>query len=63
LWYFDPGSAESLAKQIEYAYAHPQELLESARKAQQVYLTHTWQQEREILLSSLSGLLNGNSAN
>jgi glycosyltransferase involved in cell wall biosynthesis len=62
LWYFEPGDADSLARLIEYAYSHPRELLASTRAAQQVYLAHTWEQEKETLLSCLSGVVNGVSA-
>jgi glycosyltransferase involved in cell wall biosynthesis len=57
LMFFEPGNPDDLAKQIEYAFAHPNELLEIARKGQQVYLEHTWDRERETLLSRTSGIL------
>jgi hypothetical protein len=42
---------------MEYAYAHRSKLPEIARKGQQVYLAHTWDQERETLLNGVSELL------
>jgi len=57
LLFFEPGNPDDLAKQIEYAFSHPNEVLEIARKGQQVYLEHTWEQEKETLLSRASEIL------
>ena len=57
LLFFEPGNPDDLAKQIEYAFSHPNEVLEIARKGQQVYLEHTWERERETLLSRASEIL------
>jgi glycosyltransferase involved in cell wall biosynthesis len=59
LLFFEPGNADHLAKQIEFASSHPDEILEIARRGQQVYGEHTWDQERETLLSRASGILPG----
>ena len=59
LLFFEPGSPDDLAQKIEYAYSHPSKVLDIARKGQQVYLEHTWSQERETLVNQVSGLLNG----
>jgi glycosyltransferase involved in cell wall biosynthesis len=59
LLFFEPGNPDDLARQIEYAYAHPGEALDIARKGQHVYLGHTWSQERQTLVTRVSGLLNG----
>lgn len=59
LLYFEPGNADHLARQIEFAASHPEEILEIARRGQQVYREHTWDQERETLLSRASGILPG----
>jgi hypothetical protein len=60
LLFFEPGSPDDVAKKIEYAYFHPSKVLEIARKGQQVYLEHTWSQERQALVSHVSGLLQAN---
>jgi glycosyltransferase involved in cell wall biosynthesis len=57
LLFFEAGNVADLAKQMEYAYAHRSKLPEIARKGQQVYLAHTWDQERETLLNGVSELL------
>jgi len=59
LLFFEPGSSNDLAQKIEYAYSHPSEVLDIARKGQQVYLEHMWSQERQTLGNQVSGLLNG----
>jgi glycosyltransferase involved in cell wall biosynthesis len=58
LIYFEPGDAQSLAKQMETAYSHGEELSEIACKGQQVYLAHTWEQERNTLLAGVNRILN-----
>jgi glycosyltransferase involved in cell wall biosynthesis len=57
LLFFQSGDAGDLARQIEYAFAHPNELFEIALRGQAVYREHTWQQERETLLDRISGIL------
>jgi len=58
LLFFESGDAASLARQIEYVFFHPSEVDEIARKGQDVFLAHTWEQERETLLGRVSGILN-----
>jgi len=60
LLFFEAGNADDLARQIEYAFWHPREVLEIARRGQQVYLDHTWERERETLLAHLSKTLEAN---
>jgi glycosyltransferase involved in cell wall biosynthesis len=62
LIYFDPGNAEDLARKIEHVASHADETTEIARRGQQVYLAHTWAQERQTLVDLISGLINCNSA-
>jgi glycosyltransferase involved in cell wall biosynthesis len=57
LLFFEPGDADDLGKKIEYAFSHPNELLEIARKGQEVFLAHTWDRERETLLRRTSEIL------
>ena len=58
LLFFEPGNSTDLARKIEYAAFHPRELFEIARKGQEVYMQHTWEREREILLNRLGEVLN-----
>ncbi len=57
LVFFEPGNAADLAGQMERAYTHRKELSDIARKGQQVYLAHTWEQEKKTLLDGLSKIL------
>ncbi len=58
LLFFEPGNATELAQQIEYAFFHPREVLEIARKGQEVFVEHTWERERETLVDRVSALFN-----
>jgi glycosyltransferase involved in cell wall biosynthesis len=57
LLFFDPGSAEQLARQIEHVYQSPSETDEIALRGQAVYLAHSWQQERQTFVKLVSELL------
>ena len=63
LLFFEPGNAEDLARQIDYAFSHPGEVLEIARKGQKIYLDHIWERERETLLGRLNDTLHTNYPN
>ncbi|MGD0544229.1 MAG: glycosyltransferase family 4 protein [Candidatus Acidiferrales bacterium] len=58
LLFFEPGNAAGLAQQIEYAFSHPREVSEIARKGQEVFAEHTWDRERETLVGRVSALFN-----
>jgi len=58
LLFFEAGDSRDLARQIEHAFLHPREVLEIVRNGQEVYLDHTWERERHMLLSRLEGILN-----
>jgi len=58
LLFFEPGNPSALAQQIEYAFSHPNKVQEIVRRAQQVFLEHTWDHERETLLGRVSEILN-----
>jgi glycosyltransferase involved in cell wall biosynthesis len=58
LVYFEPGNAEDLAKQMERVYLHRGELAETTSRGQQIYLAHTWEQERQTLLAGVNRILN-----
>jgi glycosyltransferase involved in cell wall biosynthesis len=59
LFFFEPGNSKELAQQIEYVFSHPSEVAEIVRRGQQIYLAHTWEQERQTLLGRVSAILNG----
>jgi glycosyltransferase involved in cell wall biosynthesis len=56
--FFEPGNPAELARQIEFVFSHPREVDEVVRNGQQVFLEHTWEQEKQTLLNMISGLLN-----
>jgi glycosyltransferase involved in cell wall biosynthesis len=55
--FFEPGNSGELAQQIEFVFSHPSKVVEIVRRGQEVYLAHTWEQERQTLLNLVSGLL------
>jgi glycosyltransferase involved in cell wall biosynthesis len=57
LLFFDSGNAEQLAERIEHVASHPVDAAAIAERGQKVYLAHTWQQERENLVTLVSGLV------
>lgn len=57
LLFFEPGNPEDLARQIEYAFAHSNELLDIARRGQQIFEEHSWEREKETLLSRSGALI------
>jgi glycosyltransferase involved in cell wall biosynthesis len=57
LLFFESGDSEELAKTIEYAASHPVEITAIAERGQQVYVAHSWQQEKEKLVSMVVGLI------
>ena len=57
LIFFELGNAEDLARKIEFAYSHPEEVADTVKRGQEVYLSHTWSRERLSLLNSISELL------
>jgi glycosyltransferase involved in cell wall biosynthesis len=59
LLFFEEGNAEELGEKIEYVYFNSRQAIEVAERGQQIYLAHTWQEERETLVKLVSGLLKG----
>ena len=59
LIFFELGNASDLARQIEYAYSHPEELVRTTQRGQRVYLDHTWTRERSQFLDAVGDLLEG----
>jgi glycosyltransferase involved in cell wall biosynthesis len=58
LIFFEPGNAVELAQQIEYAFLHPREVLEIVRRGQEIFSEHTWDREKETLVSRVGSLFN-----
>ena len=56
LLFFELGDAVDLARRIEFAFAHPNDALETARRGQEIYRAHTWRREKERLLVAISDL-------
>jgi glycosyltransferase involved in cell wall biosynthesis len=54
--YFELGDAADLARKIEYAYFHPDEMEEIATRGQKVYLTHRWTQEKAGFVNAVARL-------
>jgi glycosyltransferase involved in cell wall biosynthesis len=63
LLFFESGNSKELAEKIEYAAFHATEVTAIAERGQQVYLVHSWQQEKETLLSLVAGLLEKDKSN
>jgi glycosyltransferase involved in cell wall biosynthesis len=57
LIFFELGNADDLARKIEFAYSHPNEVAETVKRGQEIYLSHTWSRERFSLLNSITELL------
>jgi glycosyltransferase involved in cell wall biosynthesis len=55
LLYFESGNADELAAQIQSALA-------VTRRGQDIYLSHTWSQEKETLVNLVSSLVNRGAA-
>ena len=63
LLFFESGNSEELAEKIEYAAFHAAEATAIAERGQQVYLAHSWQEEKEMLVSLVAGLLEKSKPN
>lgn len=57
LIFFELGDSEDLARQIEYVFFHPREVVETVKRGQEVYLAHTWREERRTLVNVAGELL------
>lgn len=57
LVFFEPGNLQDLAQAIEYVALHYREAVERAERGQQIYMEHTWSQERRTLVNLVSTLL------
>jgi glycosyltransferase involved in cell wall biosynthesis len=57
LVFFEPGNANELAQRILEVAFHYSEAVERAGRGQDVYLSHTWSQERRALVNLVDVLL------
>lgn len=57
LVFFRLGDASDLARKIEFAFFHPHDVEQIVKRGQEIYLAHTWSQEKLNLLNPISELL------
>jgi glycosyltransferase involved in cell wall biosynthesis len=57
LVFFELGDASDLARKIEFAFFHPADVEQIVKRGQEIYLAHTWSQEKLNLLNPISELL------
>ena len=57
LVFFEAGDAADLASKMAFVAAQPEEAIQLADLGQKVYLAHTWQQEREMLVNLVAGVI------
>jgi glycosyltransferase involved in cell wall biosynthesis len=57
LVFFELGSADDLARKIEYVFRNPELVKDITRRAQLVRIEHTWQAEKAGLMNLVTGLL------
>ena len=57
LFLFEPGDSEDLAKQLIQVYTEPIRTMAIAERGQQVYLEHSWSEERQHLVNLVRELL------
>jgi len=60
LIFFELGDAEDLAGRLKDVFFRPTETNEIVKRGQDIYLSHTWSQEKSALLKLVNGLLNTN---
>ena len=57
LSFFESGNAEGLAQKLEEIYSQPSLAMKTAARGQEIYLQHSWREERQVLVNLVSGLL------
>lgn len=57
LIFFQAGDANDLARKIEFAFSNPKGVEEIVKRGQQIYLSHTWSNEKSRLLNSIGKLV------
>jgi glycosyltransferase involved in cell wall biosynthesis len=59
LVFFESGNAHELAGRLESIFLHTRETLVTVQRGQEVFLAHSWSQERQVLVDLVGTLLNG----
>lgn len=59
LVFFEAGDSADLAKKMAFVAKDPENALSIAELGQQVYMAHTWQQERQTLVDLVADLVSG----
>jgi glycosyltransferase involved in cell wall biosynthesis len=62
LFFFEAGDARDLAQKIKYVHANTRKAMECTLRGQQVYLAHTWDQERKKFVAMVRELLSRSGA-
>jgi glycosyltransferase involved in cell wall biosynthesis len=57
LVFFEAGDSADLAEKMSFVANHPEDAVRIAEQGQQVYIAHTWQQERQTLVSLVADLV------
>ena len=57
LIFFELGDPDDLARRIQDTWADPGKAAAIARRGQQVYRSHAWRRERNVLVGAVDGLL------
>jgi len=57
LVFFEAGNSEDLARKMQFVAESPDDAIRIAELGQQVYLSHTWQHELQMLVDLLTELL------
>jgi glycosyltransferase involved in cell wall biosynthesis len=57
LFYFELGNVSELADGIEQVYRNPLKVQEILERGQEIYLKHSWNQEKERFLNTVAKIL------
>ena len=60
IFYFEPGSADDLARVIRWVYEHPAEVASRLQRGREVYEQHLWSHEKCRLVGAIGSLFRGN---
>jgi glycosyltransferase involved in cell wall biosynthesis len=55
--FFQPGSAEDLARAIRWVHTHPEETAAFVARGREVYERHLWSRQKERFTNAIGGLL------
>jgi glycosyltransferase involved in cell wall biosynthesis len=62
LIFFEVGNTDDLARQVEFAYSHPDEVAETVKRGQAVYASQSWRRQRTAFLNAVGELLQSGKA-